>query len=227
VSRKIVAGERAARAAAYENPRPEIARHVPVQARRILDIGCSSGALGQALKARSEVEVVGVEVDPEYAAAAEARLDRVINADLETLGASGRLREELGSFDCLIAADVLEHLVDPWSCLRRFGELLSVSGTAVVSLPNVRYWETLWQLGWRGTWPRRSEGIFDRDHLRWFTLSDGIALLDHAGLEAQGVERNYRLRPQPSRWDRHLRKLERTPLRPFFSFQFVIVGRRG
>ena len=56
------------RAAAYENPRPEVQELVPHGARRILDLGCSSGALGAALTARQGAEVVGIEIDAGYAA---------------------------------------------------------------------------------------------------------------------------------------------------------------
>src|ERR1039458_2737735 len=49
---------------AYENPRPEVQALVPTDARRILDVGCSSGRLGEALKQRQAAEVVGVELDP-------------------------------------------------------------------------------------------------------------------------------------------------------------------
>lgn len=194
---------------------------MPPDARRILDLGCSSGALGAALKARQDCEVVGVELDAAYAADARARLDEVVEGDVEAVDA-----DVLGRFDCLVAADVLEHLRDPWAAFARFVALLEPGGTAVVSLPNVRYWETFWQVGVKGTWPRRLEGIFDRTHLRWFTTRDAQDLLDVAGLEVVAVSRQMRLRPTQSKWDHHLWLLERTPLRPFFTFQLVVAGRR-
>jgi 2-polyprenyl-3-methyl-5-hydroxy-6-metoxy-1,4-benzoquinol methylase len=220
---------RRTRADAYENPRPEIQRHVPEGARRILDLGCSSGELGRALKQRplaeGQVSVVGVELDPEYASAARLHLDHVVEGDL----AAEETRSEAGDrhpFDCLIAADVLEHLVDPWAILTSYVDLLEPGGTAVVSVPNVRHWETLWQLGARGVWPRRDSGIFDRDHLRWFTAADAIGLVEGAGLELAGLDRIVRVRRDPSPWDRRARALLRTPLRPFVTFQLVLVGRR-
>ena len=76
--------DRAARVGTYENARPEVQALVPRDARRVLDLGCASGALGAALKARQGCAVVGVEVDPLYAARARERLDEVVEADLET-----------------------------------------------------------------------------------------------------------------------------------------------
>jgi 2-polyprenyl-3-methyl-5-hydroxy-6-metoxy-1,4-benzoquinol methylase len=220
-------GVRAARAHAYENPRPEVQALVPRTARRVLDLGCSSGALGAALKARQDCQVVGVELDPDYATDAAGRLDEVLTADVQELAGAEDLEDRLGRFDVLLCADVLEHLVDPWAALGRFGALVEPGGTAVVSLPNVRFWETFWQLGAKGTFPRRAEGIFDRTHLRWFTASDAWTLLEGAGFEVTAVQRQMRLRPQwDPRWDARVKVLERTPLRPFFTFQHVLAGRR-
>lgn len=205
---------------AYENPRPELQARVPRDARRILDLGCASGALGAALRARQDCEVVGVEFDEHYAHAAASVLDRVVQGDLQELDLSG-----LGRFDCVIAGDVLEHLRDPFTVLRDAAALLEPGGTAVVSLPNVRFWETFWQLGVRGTWPRRSLGIFDRTHLRWFTLRDAHELFAQAGLEVDAVDRQYRFGPTGP--VRRSRVLDRLPGRTFVTFQHVLSGRRS
>ena len=176
---------RAARADAYENSRPEVRALVPPGARRMLDLGCASGALGAALKASGVAEVVGVERDGAYAADARARLDRVVEADIEAYAPRAA---ELGRFDALVAADVLEHLVDPWSALRAYAALLEPGARAVISLPNAGSWQTYWSLA-RGSWPRRAQGIFDATHLRWFTLRDAIALCREAGLAVEQVVR--------------------------------------
>lgn len=216
---------RVRRTRGYESDRLEVQALVPRSARRILDLGCSSGAIGVALKRRQQAEVVGVEIDPTYAADAERRLDRVLNADLEELMERSDLEGDLGRFDCLLAADVLEHLRDPWTVLRRTASLLAPGGTAVISLPNVRYWQTFWWLGWHGTWPRRDEGLFDRTHLRWFALTDALELVEQAGLDVADVKRQYRAGFWSERWDRRVAKLHHTPLRPFFVAQNLIVAR--
>jgi 2-polyprenyl-3-methyl-5-hydroxy-6-metoxy-1,4-benzoquinol methylase len=210
---------------AYTGARPEVQALVPRSARRVLDLGCSTGALGAALKARQDVVVVGVELDPAHAREAERRLDRVLVGDAEELLAPGGT--ELGRFDCVVAADVLEHLRDPWTALRRAAALLDPGGVAVVSLPNVRFFETFWQLGVRGTWPRRAHGIFDATHLRWFALRDAVALLEQAGLRVEAVRPLIRVRPGGSRLDPAFAWLARTPLSGFFAFQYVLVGRRS
>lgn len=213
------------RALAYETPRPEIAAHVPASARRVLDLGCAVGGLAALLKARGPVEVVGVELDEGYAAAAASRCDRVVQADAEAL-ARGDLESELGRFGCVVAADVLEHLVDPWSALRAYARLLEPGGVAVVSLPNVAHWSTYAALA-RGSWPRRPEGIHDATHLRWFTLRDARELVEQAGLEVSGVERRPRLLWRGSRLDDVLGPLAvRVPgVRTLVTFQHVLEAR--
>jgi methionine biosynthesis protein MetW len=205
------------RAAAYEGDRPEVQALVPGGARRVLDLGCAAGALGAGLTRRG-AEVVGIEIDEDYAAAASKRLARVVNADVE----QALDRDDLGRFDCVVAADVLEHLVDPWTALQRAVALLEPGGTVVISLPNVRYFETFWQLGVRGRWPRREQGIFDSTHLRWFTLRDGGDLAAQAGLQVVEVRPLIRVRPGGSRFDRLFGWLARTPLRELFAFQYLL-----
>jgi 2-polyprenyl-3-methyl-5-hydroxy-6-metoxy-1,4-benzoquinol methylase len=205
------AGERAARVAAYERARPEVLEHVPLSARRVLDLGCATGATGRALKARQPAHVTGIEIEPEYAKEAEGNLDRVIVGDVAD---PPRI---LGTYDALIAADVLEHLVDPWTALRHYTALLEPGATAVVSLPNVAHWSTYVYLA-RGTWPRKPEGIFDRTHLRWFTLKDARDLLLQAGLTPERVVRRRWVLARGSRLDRF------APPLTLLTFQHVIAA---
>jgi SAM-dependent methyltransferase len=210
--------ERAARAAAYERARPEILAHVPRTARRVLDLGCATGTTGAALKARQPAHVTGIELDETYAAEARTRLDQVITADVEQA-------EPAGTFDALIAADVLEHLKDPWTALRRYAAQLEPHGTAVISLPNVGHWSTYAYLV-RGSWPRKPEGIFDATHLRWFTLRDARELLLQAGLRPTAVVRRGWILHRGSRLDAVAPPLLRVPgLRTLFTFQYVIAAR--
>jgi methionine biosynthesis protein MetW len=211
------ADERAARAGAYESVRPEIVDLVPAGVRRVLDLGCSTGWLAGALKERGEVEVVGIEREPAYAAIAEKRCDRVVVGDVEDVP------PDLGRFDCLVAADVLEHLVDPWSALEAYVRLLDPGCRAIVSLPNAAHWTTFAALA-RGSWPRRPEGIHDATHLRWFTLRDAVELCEGAGLRVEHVERRPWLLWRGTRLDRHAGPLAR--LSPF-TFQHVLAARRA
>ncbi len=213
--------QRAARARAYESVRPEIVDLVPTGARRVLDVGCATGELARALKRRGDVEVVGIEREPAYAAEARRHCDDVIEGDAEAIAA-----RDLGRFDCLVAADVLEHLVDPWSALAAYATMLDPGCRAIVSLPNAAHWTTFARLA-GGRWPRLPEGIHDATHLRWFTLRDAIELLEGAGLRVEHVTRRPWVLWRGTRLDRHAHALMRVPVaRAAFAFQHVLAARR-
>src|ERR1700754_1395192 len=188
-------GVREARAAAYERARPEILVHVPATARRVLDLGCATGTTGAALKQRQDAHVTGIEIEPEYAQEARTRLDAVINGDVAAPP------PDLGTFDTLIAADILEHLIDPWTTLTAYTRHLEPNATVIVSLPNVGHWSVYAALA-SGRWPRKPEGIFDATHLRWFTRKDALALLTQAGLQPHTVVRRRWVLSRGSRLDR-------------------------
>src|SRR5215813_15051661 len=148
----------------YDRARPEILEVVPTDATRILDVGCGSGWLGQQVKLRQGATVYGIEVVREAAERAAKRLDRVWNAPVET--ALAEIPETF--FDCIVTADILEHLVDPWTILAQLGKRLVPGSHLVASIPNVGHWEVVRDLI-EGRWQYTSEGLLDRTHLRFFT----------------------------------------------------------
>jgi len=168
----------------YEQPRRELLPYIPAQARRVLDIGCGAGALGRTLKEeRGTPEVVGVEIVEEAARKAEAVLDRVFVGSIEAMD----LPFEDGYFDCIVCADVLEHLIDPEAALRKLARLLADGGVIVMSLPNARFFEVLAVLS-SGAWPYQDAGILDYTHFRWFTRASLPGFVAAAGLEAVEIQ---------------------------------------
>jgi len=205
----------------YRSTREDLLSLVPIEARRVLDVGCGAGQLGQALKEQVNREVMGIELDQEAAHIAATVLDQVICAPVESVAL-----EELGPpYDCIIFGDILEHLVDPWATLRRFATLLTPDGRIVASLPNVAHWSVVAGL-LRGRWEYQDRGLLDRTHLRFFTRRSVTALFAQAGLVIERWERNYRLRESDRRYARMARGLARGPLRDLFTFQYLVVARK-
>jgi hypothetical protein len=128
----------------------------------------------------------------------------------------------------LVAGDVLEHLTDPWTVLRRFAAIVEPGGTVVVSLPSVRHWETIFAIAVQGRFPRRSEGVFDATHLRWFTLHDAWSLVEQAGLDVVDVERRIRYRRVGgAKETAAARLIARVPgPRAFLAYQHIITARK-
>jgi methionine biosynthesis protein MetW len=143
---------------------------------RVLDVGCATGYLAAELKARG-CEVVGVEADPDAAAAARARGVEVVEGDIEDAALRGGLP---GERDRILLGDVLEHLRDPAAALAGVRGLLAPGGVAVVSLPNVAVWHARREL-LRGRFPREDHGIFDRTHLHFYDRAGAHALAREAG----------------------------------------------
>jgi 2-polyprenyl-3-methyl-5-hydroxy-6-metoxy-1,4-benzoquinol methylase len=94
-----------------------------------------------------------------------------------------------GSLDCIICADVLEHLRNPYDVLKRFAGLLSDSGTIVSSIPNVRHYSILHMLA-EGLWTYQPQGLMDSTHLRFFTKHEIGSLFDQAGLTVTSLGAN-------------------------------------
>jgi len=161
----------------YNNERRDVASLVPGSAITILDVGCGSGKLGRYLKSLVPTRVVmGIEFNPAVAAEARAVLDAVVVGDVAVL----ELPFEAGYFDCLICADILEHLVDPWTVLRKLKPLLKHDGILLCSIPNIRHYTAFLRLAVHG-WEYTDYGLFDRTHLRFFSLRTMDQLLAQAG----------------------------------------------
>jgi methionine biosynthesis protein MetW len=217
--------------AAYTGSRHDIVACVPPGARQILDVGCSNGALGAAL--RSEVPgrtVWGIEADPIFCREAAARIDRVVEADLNELAWAETFATH--RFDALIFADVLEHLRDPWTVLRDAVQVLAPGGVAVISLPNIRHVSAMYSIAVRGRFPRRERGLFDKTHLRWFTYADAVTLCRSAGLEVIRVAPLLRLHDLPggrvNEWTEKLLGPFRSArlVRNFLAYQFLLTAIR-
>jgi methionine biosynthesis protein MetW len=215
--------------ASYTGGRHDIVACVPPGARQILDAGCSNGSLGEALRSAVPGRTVwGIEADPTFCREAAARIDRVVQADLDGLAWTETFAAH--RFDALIFADVLEHLRDPWTVLRDAVQVLSPGGVVVISIPNIRHVSAMYSIAIRGRFPRRERGLFDKTHLRWFTYGDAVALCRNAGLEVLRVTPLLRLRDLPggraNEWlDRLLGPFRSVRLvRDFLAYQFLLTA---
>jgi 2-polyprenyl-3-methyl-5-hydroxy-6-metoxy-1,4-benzoquinol methylase len=141
---------------------------------RILDIGCGRGRLGMEMKKRGNT-VHGVEIDPDAAEVARSRLDFVFCGDATDHDAlPSEIRQ--GNYDCIVFADVLEHVPDPERLLSASHRLLEPHGRIIVSLPNVAVWTMRLRL-LLGDFTYGSSGVLDRTHLRFFTRKTARRLL--------------------------------------------------
>ena len=128
---------------------------------------------------------VGVELTEANAATARAAFDEVIVGSIE----APAVVDALPMFDLTLALDVLEHLVDPATVVRRLVTRLAPGGAFVVSLPHVGHSLVVLPLLLKGHWTHQDEGLLDRTHLRFFDRVSAPALLAENGLTVERLER--------------------------------------
>lgn len=170
----------------FQSSRDDVARLVPASALRVLDVGCGFGGLGRTLQRRGGHELYGVERNPEAPPHLAGIYRQFWIGDVEQLAEA--LPPE--PFDCIVFADILEHLVDPWTTLARYVRLLKTGGFVVASIPNVRNFALLASLIVKGRWTYRDHGLLDRTHLRFFTRRDIQQMFDDAGLRIESWGEN-------------------------------------
>jgi 2-polyprenyl-3-methyl-5-hydroxy-6-metoxy-1,4-benzoquinol methylase len=165
--------------AAHEVANVDLLALMPPQASRVIEAGCSAGALAREYrKSNPDCEYVGIELESEYAELARRHCSRVLSADLEAM--SDADLDALGAADCWVFGDVLEHMVDPWRVLARLPMRLAPRGCVVACIPNMQHWSVLARLA-TGQLFYEENGLLDRTHLRWFTRPTVMRLFQDAG----------------------------------------------
>lgn len=207
----------------FQAERHEMLQYVPQESHTILDVGCGCGDFSQLLKKTRPVEVWGVELDKQAAAVAASKLDRVICAAFDSC-----LNLPIQSFDCIIFNDVLEHLVDPFTALVYAKEILRDNGVIVASMPNVRYFVTIWDLLIHKNWQYADWGILDKTHLRFFTCRSIISTFSDLGYKVEcieGINPLEKFHPNSVRKFRWLNRLFFNQIEDMRYLQFAVVAR--
>jgi len=178
---------------------PDLLRLIPKKSNKIIEVGCSSGALAHAFKEITpECDWLGVDIDPSYAELAKRFCDETIAMDIELAGSDFYKRQT--SRDCWIFGDTLEHLKDPWNILREIRKVLPKDGCIVACIPNAQHWSIIAKLS-VGEFRYEDSGLLDRTHLRWFTKQTIIELFTTTGYKI--IEGYPRVFEEPNR-DRFL-----------------------
>ena len=174
-------------APSYHHFNPALLDEFAHPPRLLLDIGCATGQLAEVVKARHpECRAIGIEPDAASAQLAAQHFDRVLRGRCEDfdLEAEGIAR---GSVDTVVAADVLEHMYDPWRAMLGLKPFLSPDAQVILSIPNTRNLALIKALADDGRWTYEETGVLDVTHIRFFTLREIEAFLAQTGYRMEHV----------------------------------------
>jgi len=170
-----------ARAAWFAERVAEIAKRRKKEVLDILDVGCRDGALTKRYAGKHRV--VGLDVDPE----AIARASRDLGIDARKVDLNREpIPSAAGTFDVVVAGEVLEHLQFPKVVVREVRRVLRPGGAFFGSVPNA------FRLGNRLRFLMGEEIESDPTHLHQFSPRSLRALLSdftQVSLEFHGGRR--------------------------------------
>lgn len=211
-----------------------IRSHVPLEGRRILDVGCGIGTYLRRFLDLSP-HVFGIDVSLERLAQARPSLGNLVAAGGENLPFAD------GAFDVLVFNEVIEHVADDRRAIEEALRVLEDGGHAVIYAPNRLYPFETHGVYWRGRYRFGNVPLVNylpkryRDRLvpqaRAYTASSIRRLW--AGLPCRVVVHTYAYpgfdnvtarRPRVGRALRAvLYRAERTPARRFGLSHFVVL----
>jgi 2-polyprenyl-3-methyl-5-hydroxy-6-metoxy-1,4-benzoquinol methylase len=153
--------------------------------KRVLEVGCATGYMSSVL-ARRGCRVVGLEIEPDAAREARQHCEDVVVGDVETLDLAATFGPS--TFDVVVFGDVLEHLNDPLTVLRKARPLLVPEGYVVCSIPNIAHGAVRLAL-LQGRFEYREYGLLDESHVRFFTRDSIEEMFRQAGLALAELRR--------------------------------------
>ena len=203
---------------------------VPMSA-RVLDVGCSTGYLGEALKRERLARVWGIELDESDAEKARQRgFEQVITADLDTFAWEALDAHE---FDVVVFADVLEHLKRPGDAIRGAMRRLTPEGHVIASIPNIAHLSIRVEL-MEGGFAYENLGLLGDTHLKYFTKKTIEDMFQATGLSIQQLEATFYDLPE-DRVTERLRAVGLEPTPQFWeyansdearAYQYIVVAGR-
>lgn len=135
---------------------------------KILDIGCSGGALLKDLRQDGFSDLYGADISAEAVALAKNRgINNVFQAD------AIKIPGENESYDVLIASDVVEHIADDAAALQEWKRLLKNGGKLFIFAPAFKF-----------LWSSHDEA---NHHFRRYSKKEFLRVLENTGLAVQKI----------------------------------------
>lgn len=163
----------------HDNHNPDLLRLIPKHASKLIEIGCSSGALAREFKKiNHDCHYFGIDIESTYTSLANRYCDQTATLNIEN--STGQFYIDNKDCDCWIFGDTLEHFQNPWKILREIRNVIPSNGCVVACIPNAQHWSIQVKLS-TGDFQYQDCGLLDRTHLRWFTRQTIIELFSETG----------------------------------------------
>ncbi len=108
----------------------------PLQAKRVLDVGCGGGILTEAMAGKG-AQVLGIDLAEKSLKVANLhKLESKMEVDYECISAEDLAAREPGTFDVVTCMEMLEHVPDPASIVRACAALVKPGGHVFFSTLN-------------------------------------------------------------------------------------------
>lgn len=166
----------------HAQPRNEMRKFLPDTYSKVLEIGCGAASFRKNLM---HCEYWGIE--PNENAAATAALNPENNI---LTGTYEQIAEKLPNnyFDLVICNDVIEHMPDHDKFFNEIQRHMTPDGTIIGSIPNIRYFTSLFEIFFLKDFRYRDSDIFDKTHLRFFTKTSIKRSISSANLHIEKLE---------------------------------------
>jgi SAM-dependent methyltransferase len=157
---------------------------VPLEAGKLVELGCRDGAFAKAYKARNPIcDYTGIERAPGLAHAARPHCEFVFNQDIEHAGAE--LWDHVKGADCWVLDEALEQLNDPWTLLAKIRANMAPGGRLIAAMRNFQHWSTQAHLN-AGDLRYQPGAALDPARLRLFTRGAMLDMFQRAGFQVSG-----------------------------------------
>lgn len=164
---------------------PDRVVHMVGANKKILELGSGPGAITRKLF-ENNCRVTALEIDASAIEIVKQYCENVYPCDFNDPAWPESI-PDIEQFEVLVAADVFEHLYDPWACIKVLHRYLAPDGSLVVSLPHVGHAAIMACL-LDSDFDYHSWGLLDKTHIRFFGLKNMQSLFADAGLKIIEVE---------------------------------------
>ncbi|MCP4108119.1 MAG: methyltransferase domain-containing protein [Desulfobacteraceae bacterium] len=195
----------------------------------VMELGPATGYLTEYMQKQLNCKVDCVEISPEMAKTAEKFCRHMLVADLDKTDLEEKFNKN--TYDCIILADVLEHLRENEKTLRACRNLLKNDGKLILSIPNIAHASIIGSL-LKGRFEYTQEGLLDTTHVRFYTKKSILDLLNQLDFSIETIETIQKL-PEETEIGDSLTDLPGDLQKMIFdredslTYQFVIVCRPG